>query len=148
MFILSLYDMWHYHQSWRRRTPEVVIRESGLTIIILELELEPGALIGLWAANSPRPCWYFRIIAFRLLHTLSNPLSHWNTSAFYTCLLSHFRILYVSSGCNVPRCSDIPHCNCQSRYILRRPCRHCRPVISAADVGWPALGHFTKLLSS
>jgi len=26
----------------------------------------------------------------------------------------------------------------RSRYILRRPCRRCRPVISAADVGWPA----------
>ena len=50
----------------------------------------PGALIGLWAANSPRPCWHFRIIAFRLLHTLSHPLWHWNTFAFYTCLLSHF----------------------------------------------------------
>ena len=26
----------------------------------------------------------------------------------------------------------------RSRYILRRPCWRCRPVISAADVGWPA----------
>ena len=27
----------------------------------------------------------------------------------------------------------------RSRYILRRHCRRCRSVISAADVGWPAL---------
>ena len=26
----------------------------------------------------------------------------------------------------------------RSRYILRRPCRRCRPVISAADIWWPA----------
>ena len=26
----------------------------------------------------------------------------------------------------------------RSRYILRRHCRRCRPLISAADVGWPA----------
>jgi len=28
--------------------------------------------------------------------------------------------------------------NFRSRYILRQHCRHCRPVISATDVEWPA----------
>ena len=87
----------------------------------------PGALIGLWAANSPRPCWHFRIIAFRLLHTLSHPLWHWNTFAFYTCLLSHFipaRLWVESCPRRLRTCASLWPCTfCSDRWRSGRSSR-------------------------
>ena len=87
----------------------------------------PGALIGLWAANSPRPCWHFRIIAFRLLHTLSHPLWHWNTFAFYTCLLSHFipaRLWVESCPRRLRPCAGL------------WPCTFCSDLTGASLSSW------------
>ena len=90
------------------------------------------ALIDLWAANSTRPCWYFRIIAFRLLHTLSHPLSHWNTIAFYTCLLSQFRTFafytsphsYVeASSANIFTSYSLLYLHCYCNDIIMRAAR-------------------------
>ena len=64
------------------------------------------------------------------------------------CEVSRVRAMLLMSVVYIFFCLLLGLLFCRSRYILRRPCRHCRPVISAADVGWPALGHFTKLLGS
>ena len=90
------------------------------------------ALIDLWAANSTRPCWYFRIIAFRLLHTLLHPLSHWNTIAFDTCLLSQFRTFafytsphsYVeASSANIFTSYSLLYLHCYCNDIIMRAAR-------------------------
>ena len=54
------------------------------------------------------------------------------------CEVSRVRAMLLMSVVYIFFCLLLGLLFCRSRYILRRPCRHCRrcrPVISAADVG-------------